>query len=341
MGKQKPSLRDIAEAANVSISTVSLVLNNRPGISAETRERVRAEALRLGYQPSPQSQNGNSRTIGLLIEQSSMPVLLDIFYGDIIQGFQAEAQRLGYHVLLHMFDRAHEGLDAIQTRLASQVEGLVIANDGDITPDMVVQLESAELPLVLIENHIEGHQLPCVLGDNFTAGYTVTRHLLALGHREIGVLRGPVKYSSLVDRLRGVWAAAGEAGLLIPPEWMPYPTSGHPQKGYLQMKEILAQEKRPSAVVAISDKTAFGAMEAIREAGLHIPQDISIVSIDDVRDSAFTRPPLTTFRIPKQEMGILAMQKLHRLIRGQNEIPVKSIVYGELIVRESCGRPSS
>lgn len=322
----------------MSVSTVSLVLNDRPGISDQTRSRVLEAATRLGYEITlPAANPQTTNTIALMIEQGSIHALLDIFYGDVIRGFQSEAQRLGYQVLLHMYDRRTEGLEAVQSDLLERVQGLIVANDGDITPEMVVQLEEAATPLVLIENHVEGHRLPSILGDNFTAGYTVMRHLLSLGHREIAVLRGPAKYSSLVDRWRGCLAALGEHDLTLPKEFLPPPVSEHPQKGYLQMKKVLALPRKPTAVVAISDKTAFGAMSAIREAGLSIPGDIAIVSIDNVADSVYTHPPLTTYHIPRREMGVLAMQKLHRIIEGRPEIAVKSVVYGELIVRESCG----
>jgi DNA-binding LacI/PurR family transcriptional regulator len=334
---KRPSLRDIATLTDVSVSTVSLVLNDRPGISEETRSRVLAAAARLGYRPAGAASAQPASTIGLLIEQGSLPAMLDIFYGDIIRAFQAEAQRLGYQVLLHMYDHGSEGLDAVQAGFAEHVQGLVIANDGDITPQMVVQLEAANIPLVLIENHIEGHRLPCILGDNFSAGYAVVRHLLSLGHRDIAILRGPSKYSSLVDRLRGCLAALGEAGIRIPEPFLPEPVAKHPQKGYVQMKSLLALAQRPTAVVAISDRTAFGAMSAILEAGLCIPGDMAVVGIDNVADSVYAHPPLTTYHIPRRAMGALAMQKLHRIIIGEPEIAVKSVVYGELIVRESCG----
>src|ERR671929_991599 len=190
-------------------------------------------------------------------------------------------------------------------------------------PSMRDVAAAINVPLVLVESYLPGQQLPCVLGDNFVAGYTVTRHLLDLGHRSIAILRGPRKYSSLMDRLKGCLAAAAEDGILVPPEYMPHPVSGHPKKGYVQMHEILRLPQRPTAIVAISDKTAFGAMEAIKEAGLRIPTDIAIASIDDVAESAYTRPPLTSFHIPRAEMGVLAMQKLHRLISGEPEIAVK------------------
>jgi DNA-binding LacI/PurR family transcriptional regulator len=338
MNKRRPSMRDVADAANVSISAVSLVVRGKPGVASETRERVWEAIGRLGYTVAV-PENGKSLTVGLLIERSSMPVILDIFYGDVIRGIQTEAQRLGYQVLLHMFDHAAESQESLHTNLAGEVDGLVVVNDGDITPKMVIRLEALQAPLVLVESYLPGQQLPCVLGDNFTAGYAVMRHLLDLGHRSIAILRGPRKYSSLMDRLKGCLAAAAEANILIPPEYMPHTVSGHPKKGYVQMQEILRLPQRPTAIVAISDKTAFGAMEAIKEAGLRIPEDIAIASIDDVSESAYMRPPLTSVHIPRLEMGILAMQKLHRLITGEPEVVVKSVVYGELVVRESCGAP--
>jgi LacI family transcriptional regulator len=341
MANQRVSMRDIARAANVSVSAVSLVVRDKPGVATETRERVHRIMVELGYNNGSAASDEKAMVVALLIERSSMPVILDVFYGDIIRGFQSEAQRLGYQILLHMFDRAAESLDSVRSSLAGEARGVVIANDGDITSELIVQLESIGVPLVLIESYIPGHQLPCILGDNFMAGYTATNHLIGLGHRSIAVLRGPRKYSSLTDRLRGCLAAISEADLTIPSELCPYPVAGHPKKGYMQMYEILQLPNHPTAIVAISDKTAFGAMEAIKEAGLRIPDDIAIVSIDDVQESAYARPPLTTVRIPRLELGTLAMQKLHRLITHEPETPVKSVVYGTLIVRSSCGAQHS
>ncbi|MCC6611905.1 MAG: LacI family DNA-binding transcriptional regulator [Anaerolineae bacterium] len=337
MGSSKPTMRKIAKVAQVSPTTVWMVLHSKPGIPAETAQRVWAAAAELGYRAKPSANGAYDRSVGLLIEQYSVPVISDVFYGEIIRGFQTEAERLGYNVVLTMFDRAKGNLDVLMRGFAQKVSGFVVANDGDITSDMVIDMEGLSIPIVLVENHIDELRLPCILGDNFMAGYQITRHLLGLGHRKIALLQGPPKYSSLADRFRGCLAALGEAGLLIPNEWLPKPVSGHPLKGYIQMKEVLEQEARPTAVIAISDKTAFGAMEAIREAGLKIPHDIAIASIDNTLESAYSRPTLTTVNIPKHEMGRLALQKLDRLIQGEDRIPVKTIVYSELIVRESCG----
>jgi DNA-binding LacI/PurR family transcriptional regulator len=337
MDRNKVTVRDIARSANVSASAVSLVLNKKPGVSAETRERIWQAISELGYEIRQETDNDTPRAVGLLIEKSSMPAVMDVFYGEVIGGFQAEAQRSGYHVVLHMYDRNSESLDRLRKSFTDQVRGLVVANDGDITPEMVIQLGAINLPLVLVENSIAGLQVPAIVGDNFVAGYTVMHHLLELGHRKIALLTGSSKYSSLVERARGCLAGAAEAGLLIPREWMPQPTPGHPKKGYLQMRTVLQQPDRPTAIVAISDKTAFGAMEAIKEAGLQIPEDIAIASIDDVTEAAYTEPPLTSYRIPRHEMGVLAMQTLHRLVSGHVEVPVKINVYGQLVVRQSSG----
>ena len=341
MSKRRSNIRDVAAAANVSPSAVSLVIRGKPGVAAQTRERVWAAISELGYEVPAVAATGKSQAICLLIEKGTMPVVLDLFYGDIIRGFQAEAQRLGYQVLLHMYDSSADTPALLMQGLPDEARGLVVASDGDIRPEIVLQMQELDLPLVLIENHAPDHRLNCVVGDNYEAGYVVTRHLLDLGHRSIAILPGPTKYSSLVERLRGTLAALAEEGLIVPPELMPQPVSGHPKKGYLQMKEILRLPERPTAVVAVSDKTAFGALEAIREAGLRIPEEIALVGIDDVGESAFAHPPLTTFRIPRQEMGMIAMRKLRHLIDGDREPAAKTVVYGELIIRESTGAPTS
>ncbi len=342
MGKRRSNIRDVAAAAKVSPSAVSLVIRGKPGVAAQTRERIWAAINELGYELPASASAARNQAICLLIEKGTMPVVLDLFYGDVIRGFQAEAQRLGYQVLLHMYDSSADTPALLIQGLPEEARGLVVANDGDIRPEIVLQMQELGLPLVLIENHAPNHRLNCVVGDNFEAGYTVARHLLDLGHRSIAVLPGPTKYSSLVERLRGSLAALAEAGLIVPPEFIPQPVSGHPKKGYLQMKEVLRLPEHPTAVIAVSDKTAFGAMEAIREAGLRIPDDISLVGIDNVAESAFTHPPLTTFHIPRHEMGVIAMRKLRHLIDGKEEPAAKIVVYGELIIRDSTRalRPS-
>jgi LacI family transcriptional regulator len=333
--QRRSNIRDVAAAANVSPSAVSLVIRSRPGVAEHTRERVWAVINELGYEVPAHVNAAKRQAVCLLIEKGAMPTVLDLFYGDIIRGFQTEAQRLGYEVLLHMYDSEADSPELLLSTLPDEARGLVIANDGDIRPETISELQTRELPIVLIENHLENHHVRSVLGDNFEAGYEVMRHMLDLRHRSIAILRGPRKYSSLVDRYRGCLAAIAEAGMLPPPEFLPKPVRGHPKKGYLQMKEILAGEKRPTAVVTVSDKTAFGALEAIREAGLSVPDDISLIGIDNVVESQYTDPPLTTYAIPRHEMGVVAMRNLHDLISTKLFATAKHVMYGELVIRSS------
>ncbi|GAB4119194.1 MAG: LacI family DNA-binding transcriptional regulator [Roseiflexaceae bacterium] len=340
MKRQRVSMRDIARAADLSVSAVSLVVRGRPGIAAETRARVLQIIEDLGYQGGGGDDLARPPAIGLLIERGSVPMAMDLFYGEVLRGVQDTAERLGYQIVFESFDRADQSMERVRERLLVGVRGLLIVNDGDITPAMVGQLEDLNIPMVLIENYLPDHRLMCVGGDNVTAGYMAVQHLVQLGHRRIAILRGPAKYSSLTDRLRGGMAAAAEAGVLIPAALLPAPKAGHPKKGYEQMREILRLPELPTAIFAVSDKTAYGAIEAIKEAGLRIPDQIAIVSIDDVAESAFTRPALTTVHIPRYEIGQLALQKLHHLMHHPADIPVKSLVYGSLIVRDSCGARS-
>jgi DNA-binding LacI/PurR family transcriptional regulator len=334
--KSKPTMREVAQLANVSATTVWMVIHEKPGIPSETIEKVWKAINELEYVVKRENKQPSNTSVGLLIEQSTIPTISDVFYGDVIRGFQAQADHLGYHVILSMFDRNKQQIELLKTGFIQKVAGFVVANDGDIALETVIQLEIPDVPVVLIESYIDGQTLPCVLGDNFSAGYKIARHIVNKGHRGIAILRGPTKYSSLLDRFRGCLAALAEENILVPPEWLPEPMSGHPLKGYVQMQEILSLSCRPTAVIAISDKTAFGALQAIQEAGLRIPKDIAIGSIDNTLESKYTRPPLTTVHIPKYEIGLLAMQNLHRLIVEGETIPVKNVVYSELIVRDSC-----
>ena len=152
------------------------------------------------------------------------------------------------------------------------------------------------------------------------------RHLLRLDHRRIGLLVGPRKYRSLVDRQEGYLDALTEYGVPVDPALMPAPTHhAGGQKGYQQMLRLLDLPNPPTAVVAISDKTAFGAMEALKERGQQIPRDMALVSIDDVTESGHTTPPLTTVSVPRAEMGSEAVRRLLALVRGEASQPAKTL----------------
>lgn len=334
-----PTMRDVAAAAGVSLSTVSLVVNGKPGVSPDRRERVLQAIKDLGYITDGHS-NGAAETkvFGLLMESLSEASRSEGFYTRIVSGIEETGYKLGYKVLLHVYRPEIDPINSIRELMGRDIEGLIIANDGDVTPEVIRKIASAGKPVVLVENY-QPAPIHSVTADNFTAGRIMTEHLIELGHRRIGALGGPGKYSSLRDRMRGHQIAMIEHGLSIDPSLYPQPISGNPRKGYVQMQQLLALAERPTAVFAVSDRAAFGAMEAIKDAGLRIPDHISIVGIDDVRDSAYSSPPLTTYRVPKYDLGKTAVSILHRLMTQQDLPPARTVLLGQIEIRQSSCAP--
>lgn len=334
-----PTMRDVAAAAGVSLSTVSLVVNGKPGVSPDRRERVWQVIKDLNYVTGGrQNAAAETKIIGLLMESLSEASRSEGFYLRIVSGIEETAYELGYQVMLHVYRPGIDPLNSIRELMGRDVDGLIIANDGDVTPDVIQNIAKAGIPIVLVEN-LQNYTLHAVTADNFTAGRVMTEYLIKLGHRRIGALGGPDKYSSLRDRKRGYSIAMLENGLPLEPSLQPSPVSGNPRKGYVQMQQLLALPEPPTAVFAVSDRAAFGAMDAIKDAGLACPDDISVVSIDDVRDSAYSTPPLTTFSVPKYDLGKTAVFILHNLMQDKSMPPAKTVLLGKLLVRQSAAPP--
>ena len=337
--KKVPNMRDVAEKAGVSLSTVSLVINGKSGVSPDRRERVFEVIRELGYPIEPRpSAATETRVFGLLMESLSEASRSEGFYTRIVSGIEDTAYELGYQVLLHVYRPDIDPINSLRELMGREIDGLVIANDGDVTPKVIRKITEAGVPMVLIENY-QSFPIHSLTADNFTAGRVMTEYLIDLGHRRIGGIGGPNKYSSLSDRMRGHQIALIEHGLPVDACLQPAPVSGNPRKGYVQMQHLLALPEPPTAVFTVSDRAAFGAMDAIKDAGLRIPDDISVVGIDDVRDSAFSTPPLTTFSVPKYDLGRRSVYILHDLINGKAIPPSKTVLLGKLVERESAGPP--
>ncbi len=340
------TLRDIANAAGVSVAAVSLALNGRTGISDETRERILVAATELGYVRRGGRQARQARGfIGFVIEQLPFPVFSDIFYGDVVQGIDQEAHELGFSTGFTVVDVNHPAeaqAKVHQMLVGNRARGLIVIGGSSLIDELVRDLARLDAPLVLLDNYLYDLPLSGVEMDHVIGGYLATRHLIDLGHREIGLIAGPAKYRTLSDRADGWRRAMLEAGIPIDPDLVVSPgeiSSG--KKGYVEMRELLNRPRRPTAVFAISDKSAFGAIDAIREAGLNIPDDISLVGFDDVHEASQLNPPLTTIAVPKRQMGRLAVRMLADQIgqpgNGVPEVatPLKLVVPVSLVVRGS------
>lgn len=334
-----PTLKDVADAAGVSIAAVSLFLNDRPGISQTTRERIAAAIRSVGYVPRAAARRTLAGgIISLVVEQLPLPVHTDHFYAGVVHGLQAEAERLGYHLALSIVDPLHQGLP--RAIAEQQAAGVVAVGGGDVTDALIERLAAAGVPLVLVDNTSRLRQVDSVLTDNQYGAYQLTRHLLELGHRRIAIIQGPEKYKSLEERYQGYRQALREAGIKADDALMqPSVSQGVPRKGYREMQRLLQLDPLPTAVFAVSDRTAVGALDAIREHGLHVPEDISLVGFDGVSLSEHANPPITTVRTRNYEMGVVAIQRLDTLLNGRTSGPMKLVLYTDLVLRQSTAPP--
>lgn len=337
--KKAPNMRDVAAAAGVSLSTVSLVVNGKPGVAQSRRERVLSAMKDIGYiADARQSTPVETRVFGLLMESLSEASRSEGFYTRIVSGIEDTAYALGYQVLLHVYRPNIDPINSLRELMGRDIDGLIIANDGDVTPKVIQKITEAGVPIVVVENY-QSFPIHSLTADNFTAGRVMTEYLIKLGHRRIGGIGGPSKYSSLSDRMHGHQIAHIENGIPIDLSLQPPPVSGNPRKGYVQMQQLLSLPEPPTAVFAVSDRAAFGAMDAIKDAGLRIPDDISVVGIDDVRDSAYSTPPLTTYSVPKYDLGRMAVSILHDLINAKDVPPCRTVLLGNFVERQSAAAP--
>ncbi len=216
------------------------------------------------------------------------------------------------------------------------MRGVILLGGCPANDKLAVTLIRRKFPFVLLDNYVVGLAADSVLADNEWGGYQALTHLAELGHKHIAIIEGPRKYHTLEDRLFGALRAAQELGIPIPPAYrQPSISSGFPNKGYREMKELLQLKPRPTAVFVVSDRAAFGALEAIKEAGLSVPEDVSSVGFDDEVWAEHAKPPLTTIRYPRQEMGAFAMARLLQRIEEPSLPPVRTHFYTELIARSS------
>lgn len=311
------------------------------GVAGETAERIAAAVEKLGYVPrgkNTSARRDGQRTalIALLMEELSLTAFPDAVYGPIIRAVEAEARRHQLGMLLATTD----GGSLPETVRDNQVQGVIILGGCPANDAIALQLHAESVPLVLVDSFLHQAPIPAILPDNEWGGYLAYQHLVRLGHRRIAMIEGPPKYRTLSDRSWGARRAAEELDVPIADELrQPSISSGFPNKGYREMKKLLSLPERPTAVFAVSDRAAQGAMDAIREAGLRIPDDISLVGFDDLSQSAHALPPLTTVRYAREQMGRLAVAQL--LARLNQVIPpddpLRTNVRAQLVVRASTG----
>ncbi|MGE5623866.1 MAG: LacI family DNA-binding transcriptional regulator [Methanocella sp.] len=328
------TLKEVAEAAGVSIWTTSKVLNGDPRkVSAATCEKVREIAERLGYRPNIMARGLARRRTSLV--GVVVPSLMSSFIPETIQGIQDTAETLGYSMMLYTTQsRPAKEAEYLQVLVDKGVDGIIWAPDREDNFTLAKQLEK-DVPLLQLYYRLPGLTSPHVIVDHTKGGYLATKHLLNMGHRRIGHLSAPDHPHGLL-RLQGYRDALTEAGLQVDDRFVA--EAGYEwEGGYAAAFKLLELpvDQRPTALFASCDLSAWGAISAARTLGIQVPQDLAVVGFDDLKIAAFSPLALTTVAQPRYEIGRVAMSKLHRRIEGER---VKGEVLDvELIVRTSSG----
>jgi LacI family transcriptional regulator len=330
----------VAERAGVSRTTVSLVLNNVEGtnISEATRQRVLQAARELGYVPHEAARSlagGKTHTLAFIICQPTSRVLSDAYLPLVIHGLKDVTNPYGFRILVDWIEDVNQPDAYVNLAKAKKIDGMIVSCprlDDDQLPGLVAE----GFPLVLLGT-LDGLDVPSVDTDNKAAAAHAVEHLVNLGHKRIAcITNGPGHYANASDRLAGYRRQLEAAGLPYDEGLVRY-GDFDPDSGYVAMKSLLELEDPPTAVFVASDVVAFGVLTVIREHGLRVPEDIAIVSFDDVPMARFSHPPLTTVHVPAVEQGRKAGDLLLALM-GSGEVPEKQILLEtELVIRQSCG----
>jgi DNA-binding LacI/PurR family transcriptional regulator len=249
----------------------------------------------------------------------------------------AGARTTKAQIVLGMYHPETDPIAELVELAGRRLDGVIVANGGDITVEAIDRIAATGIPCVLIENRVD-RPISSVSSDNFSAGREATQHLIDLGHTRIGLIKGSERYASLHDRYRGYVVALAEAGISVDTELIAPQGEHLARKGYDQARRLLELPEPPTAIYAISDKSAFGALAAVTDAGLEVGKDISVVGTDNVEASAYSVPALTTFDTGSRELGTVALRTLTNLVAGDDSV-THTVVQGSLVVRESTGSP--
>jgi LacI family transcriptional regulator len=323
----------IAEQAGVSVPTVSKVINGRSDVAAETRRRVEAAILEHGYRRTDRGQRA-APILELTFHELDSEWALEI-----VRGVERVAGRNQLSVVLsEMQGRRTPGRGWIESVLARRPTG-VIAVFSDLSETIRDQLRSRGIPLVIVDPTGEPlHDTPSIGATNWNGGLAATRHLLALGHRRIGVIGGPEDILCSRARLDGYRTAMDTAGVPVDPALISH-GHFHVEEGIEKGRALLALPDPPTAIFAGNDLQALGVYQAARERRLHIPEDLSVIGFDDLPVAQWVGPPLTTVRQPLVDMAVAASELVLAMARGEAPVQTRVELTTELVVRESTAPP--
>lgn len=337
---KRTTAKDVAEAAGVSRTTVSFVLNNVEGmrISEETRQKVLDTAEALNYHPDATARSmvkGKTFILGFVVRQEPDKAYADLLLPEVMRGISEVAGEHGYHLLFKPVPPEDEKNSLTTLFLERQVDGLIVS--GPLSNDQeIVDLMTANAPIIL-QGRIDYPNIPSVDINNRKAAEKAVNHLIGLGHTRIAMItNASLQYSSSKDRLNGYRRALVNAGLPYD-ESLVFYGNRTPDSGFHAMKQILDLGIHPTAVFIASDTVALGSLNALYQNFIRVPEDIAVMGFDDIPLSKHLAPPLSTIHIPAHSLGWNAANLLIKWL-DNNESPQEDCILDtEIIIRESCG----
>jgi DNA-binding LacI/PurR family transcriptional regulator len=313
-------------------------MNNRGYVHEKTREKVIEAARKFGYSPNHIAKSlvlKKTHTIGVVV-----PEITHSFFPEAIRGIEEATYKAGYHLILtHSAEDSKRERDAIRTLESKRVDGILISMAQSVEDHKLYkEVIKIGLPIVFFDRCVQGIGASCVSIDDEESARHITEHLIDHGYDRIAHLSGPQGVSIGQARLTGFKRALKERNVVCHDELI-VQAGFHESDGYEAMKHLLALPKasQPRAVVAVNDPAAFGAIKAIQEIGLRIPEDIAIVGFSDDIRAALISPPLTTVRQPAYEVGKRAAQKLLSVVESKSTTVDEIIVSTDQVIRRSCG----
>ena len=332
---KRATIRDVANAAGVSLSTVSRVLNEHPAVNGDLQKRVLDAIKQLDYQPNRSAQrlrSNMSSVIGLIISDIENP-----FFTSIVRGVEDVAYGQQMTVVLCNTDEDPKKQERYVDVMAEErVAGLIIAPAYGDSINSLNRLRDSGIPIVLLDRNIGANKIDAVLVDNAAGAYTATKHLLSLNRKRIALVNGDTHIKTFEDRYKGYHKALEDAG--IKPN-KNYIIEVHPriERSFQAAVDLLQMHDRPDAIFAGNNLITVGVLKAIKQLKLKIPEEIALVGFDDMPWSSELCPPVTSIAQPTYELGQEAARLLIRRINDSNAFQQTITLATRLIVRESCG----
>jgi DNA-binding LacI/PurR family transcriptional regulator len=337
------TIKDIAKRAGVSHSTVSRALRGNPLISDETTERIRLIAQEMGYHPSAAARSlktNQTGALGVIVRNIDDP-----FFSEILQGIEDVAQSEGYSLFIsssqNKTDRERLIVKAMREH---RVDGVIICSTV-FSASQSRELVEHSVPIVVVNNQAAEDYRYAIHHDDLDGSRQITRHLIELGHRRIAYLGNSISGRTTLHRQSGFQQEMQSAGRPVPQGYIHQVPGGEPEHGLAGVDHFLNLADRPTALVCFNDMMAIGVLKGLRQAGVRVPEDISVTGFDNIVLSAYTHPPLTTFDQPKHFIGAEAARLLLNMLRPDSEKDTTKLrsqtLKGRLLVRASTVAPSA